>query len=254
MNLTFLGTGTSQGVPVISCKCPVCSSDDPRDKRLRTSALLTMDNGDNLLFDIGPDFREQMLREGVSHLEGILVTHAHRDHVAGLDDVRAFNYVQHQRMDVYANAVALNIIHHDYGYIFAESPYPGLPQVNLHEVSDAPFFVGVHKVVPISAMHLKMPVTGYRIGDLTYITDASYISAEELVKMRNSKVLVINALRHEKHFSHFCLSEALDVIRQVAPEQAYLTHLSHEYGRYADSLAELPSNVHIAYDRLSVDI
>lgn len=254
MKLTFLGTGTSQGVPVISCKCHVCCSDDPRDKRLRTSAMLTTDDGSNLLFDIGPDFREQMLREDVCHIEGILVTHAHRDHVAGLDDVRAFNYVQGQRMDVYANDVAIDIMKSDYSYIFTGEHYPGLPEVDLHLVADEPFLVAGHRVVPIKAMHKAMPVLGYRIGDLTYITDANQIDDAELDKVRGSKVMVINALRHEPHFSHYCLEEALQVIAKVNPEQAYLTHLSHDYGRYADCESELPPNVKIAFDGLVVNI
>ena len=255
MKLIFLGTGTSQGVPVISCKCKVCRSTDSRDHRLRTSALLVTDEGKNILFDIGPDFREQMLREKVTHLEGILVTHAHRDHVAGLDDIRAFNYVQHQKMQLYANDVALNIIKRDYHYIFSDHPYPGLPEVDLHCVDgDEPFMVAGYKVTAIKAMHKVMPILGYRIGDLTYITDANHIEPEELDKVRGSKLLVLNALIHEKHFSHFCLPEALEVVKEVKPERAYFTHMSHEMGVYEEIQKEVPEGVTFAYDGLTIEI
>lgn len=252
MKLTFLGTGTSQGVPVISCRCRVCRSADRRDKRLRTSALVETDGGKNILIDIGPDFREQMLREDVCHVEGILVTHAHRDHVAGLDDVRAFNYVQGQRMDLYANDTALSILRRDYGYIFSDEHYPGLPEVDLHRVGEAPFMVGGQTVIPIHAMHRYMPVTGFRIGGLTYITDANHIEPDQLEKAKGSEVLVVNALRHEPHFSHFCLKEALEIVEIVRPREAYLTHLSHDYGLYAECQSELPPNVHLAYDGLKI--
>ena len=254
MKLTFLGTGTSQGVPVISCKCRVCRSADSRDKRLRTSALVTLDDGSNLLIDIGPDFREQMLREDVDHVEGILVTHAHRDHVAGLDDVRAFNFVQGQRMHLYANKEAVGILKNDFAYIFTGPQYPGLPEVDLHEVGQEPFEVAGQRIVPIHAMHKSMTVMGFRIGELAYLTDVNHIEAQELDKLRGVKVMVINALRHEKHFSHFCLEEALEVIAEVSPQEAYLTHLSHDYGLYEECVDELPKNVHMAYDGLKIEI
>lgn len=254
MKLKFLGTGTSQGVPVISCRCRVCSSDNEMDKRLRTSAMIETEEGANILIDIGPDFREQMLREKVMHLEGILVTHAHRDHVAGLDDIRAFNYVQNQKMQLYANKLALDILIRDYGYIFSEQPYPGLPQVDLHEVDDTPFCVANKVVIPIHAMHKNMPVLGYRIDDMTYITDANMIEERELEKVKGSKILVINALRHEKHFSHYCLEEALQIIDIIKPEHAYLTHISHEMGLHQEVELELPSNVSLAYDGLCIEI
>lgn len=254
MKLTFLGTGTSQGVPVITCRCPVCTSSDPHDQRLRTSALVTADSGDNILIDIGPDFRTQMLREDVSHIEGILVTHAHRDHVAGLDDVRAFNYQQNCRMNLYSNDVAIDILHRDYAYMFEYHPYPGAPQVDLHLVGDQPFRIGAQSVVPIRAMHLHMPILGYRLDGLTYITDASKIETQELDKVKGTKVLVINALRKEKHFSHFCLSEALQVVEIVRPERTYLTHMSHDFGLHAVEQLQLPSNVYMAYDGLTIEI
>lgn len=251
MRLTFLGTGTSQGVPVIACHCRVCRSGDSRDRRLRTAALLTVD-GRNILFDIGPDFRQQMLREDVGHLDAILITHAHRDHVGGLDDIRSFNYVQHSKMDVYLNAEARHAIERDYHYIFEPHQYPGLPEAELHTV-DAPFMAAGIEVTPVKAMHKDLPVLGFRVGGLAYITDANYIAPEEMTKLQGVKVLVINALRHEKHFSHFSLPEALEVIKKVEPERAYFTHMSHEMGLHAELEAELPPHVAPAYDGLSVE-
>lgn len=253
MKLTFLGTGTSQGVPVIACRCHVCRSVDERDRRLRTSALLTTDDGKHILFDIGPDFRQQMLRQKVESLDAIMVTHAHRDHVAGLDDVRSFNYVQHKNMDVYLNAIAKHALMRDYGYIFEHHEYPGLPEADLHEV-DAPFVAAGVTVVPVKAMHKDLPILAFRVGEMAYITDANYIAPEELEKLKGVKVMVINALRREKHFSHFSLPEALEVIDKVQPERAYLTHISHEMGLHAEVEKTLPQGVFLAYDNLEVEI
>ncbi|MBQ0159477.1 MAG: MBL fold metallo-hydrolase [Bacteroidales bacterium] len=255
MKLKFLGTGTSQGVPVIACPCKVCHSTDPRDRHLRTSALLQADNGMNILFDIGPDFREQMLREHVTHLDAILVTHAHRDHVAGLDDIRAFNWVQHRKMELYCNPEARQAIERDYHYIFAPHEFPGLPEANMHEIlGNEPFIAAGCQVIPIKAMHKDLPILGYRIGPLAYITDANRIDPNEMLKLQGVEVLVINALRPAKHFSHFCLSEALDVIDAVQPRRAYLTHMSHEMGLYADASAILPPHVTLSYDGLEVEV
>ena len=253
MKLTFLGTGTSQGVPVIACRCHVCRSVDERDRRLRTSALLTTDDGKHILFDIGPDFRQQMLRQKVESLDAIMVTHAHRDHVAGLDDVRSFNYVQHKNMDVYLNAIAKHALMRDYGYIFEHHEYPGLPEADLHEV-DAPFVADGVTVVPVKAMHKDLPILAFRVGEMAYITDANHIAPEELEKLKGVKVMVINALRREKHFSHFSLPEALEVIDKVQPERAYLTHISHEMGLHSEVEKTLPQGVFLAYDNLEVEI
>ena len=254
MKLTFLGTGTSQGVPVIACKCNVCRSADEHDRRLRTSALLTTDTGRNILFDIGPDFRQQMLRHQVDHLDAILITHAHRDHVGGLDDIRSFNYVQHRNMDIYLNGEAKRALLRDYAYIFAHHEFPGLPEADLHGVGEVPFEAAGERVVPIKAMHKDLPILGYRVGDMAYITDANHIEPEELDKLKGLKVLVLNALRKEKHFSHFCLSEALEVIGKVNPQRAFLTHISHEMGLHAETMEELPAGVRLAYDNLEVEI
>lgn len=253
MKLTFLGTGTSQGVPVIACRCRVCRSVDERDRRLRTSALLTTDDGKHILFDIGPDFRQQMLRQKVESLDAIMVTHAHRDHVAGLDDVRSFNYVQHKNMDVYLNAIAKHALMRDYGYIFEHHEYPGLPEADLHEV-DAPFVAAGVTVIPLKAMHKDLPILAFRVGEMAYFTDANFIAPEELEKLKGVKVMVINALRREKHFSHFSLPEALEVIDKVQPERAYLTHISHEMGLHAEVEKTLPQGVFLAYDNLEVEI
>jgi phosphoribosyl 1,2-cyclic phosphate phosphodiesterase len=254
VKLTFLGTGTSQGVPVIACQCRVCQSQDQRDKRLRTSALLCTDSGRRILFDIGPDFRQQMLRHKVSGLEAILVTHAHRDHVAGLDDVRSFNYLQHKNMDVYLNYEAKIALLRDYKYIFEYHQYPGLPEADLHEVGDKPFEAAGETVIPIQAMHKDLPILGYRIGAFAYITDANHIDPEELDKLNGLKVLVINALRKEKHFSHYSLPEALEVIEKLKPEHAYITHISHEMGLHAEVSEQLPPRVSLAFDGLEVNI
>ena len=254
MKVTFLGTGTSQGIPIIGCKCPVCKSANARDKRLRTSALVSV--GDkNILIDIGPDFREQMLRNDVSHLDAILVTHAHRDHVAGIDDIRPYNYYQQSAIDIYARSNAIEAIRRDYAYIFAQHIYPGLPEANLIEVSGSSVVrIGNTEVVPIEAMHKDMPILGYKMERFAYVTDANYIAPTELDKIKGMDVLVINALRQEKHFSHFSLAEALEVIEILKPRKAYLTHMSHEMGFYDEVSRNLPENVFLAYDGLTVEI
>lgn len=253
MRLTFLGTGTSQGVPVIACPCPVCQSDQEKDKRLRASVYVEVD-GVNILIDAGPDFRQQMLRASVKHLDGILLTHEHKDHIGGLDDVRAFNFVNRRPMDIYAEERVQDALKQEYAYVFAENRYPGVPEMNLFNVDGYPFEINGVKIIPIRCFHYKMPIYGYRIGDLTYITDANFISEEEKEKIVGSKYIVINALRKQKHISHFTLGEALKLIEEFSPRKAFITHVSHQMGFHADIQAELPRNVSIAYDGLVVEI
>lgn len=253
MKLTFLGTGTSQGIPIIACKCPVCLSTDKRDKRLRTSVLIEVD-GKNIVIDSGPDFRYQMLRANVEKLDAILFTHEHKDHTAGLDDVRAFNWVNKKAVDIYAEERVQASLKQEFAYVFAEFRYPGIPQLNLWTVENKAFNINGTQVIPIRAKHFKLPVYAYRIKDLAYITDANYISKEEKEKLRGLKVLVLNALRKEKHLSHFTLSEALALIDELKPEIAYLTHFSHQLGFHEDVSKELPENVFMAYDGLQIEI
>lgn len=253
MKLTFLGTGTSQGIPVIACPCNVCASTDERDKRLRTAALVEH-QGVTIAIDAGPDFRQQMLRADVKNLHAILLTHEHRDHIAGLDDVRAYNWVHKRPMDIWAELRVMEAIKREYAYIFAENRYPGIPEVNLNLINGEPFDVLGVRVTPIRAYHYKLPVYGFRIGDLTYITDTNFIPEEEKEKIIGSKYLVINALRMKKHLSHFSLPEALKLVEELGPRRAFITHISHQMGCYADIAPMLPDNVMLAYDQLTVDI
>ena len=253
MKVTFLGTGTSQGVPIIACKCEVCESADPHDKRLRSSVLVEVD-GTTILVDAGPDFRQQMLREQVTDLDAILLTHEHKDHVAGLDDVRAFNYILGRPMDIYAQQRVLSHLKVEFSYVFSDNPYPGVPQMRLHPLDGDAFFVKNVGVVPIKVQHYRLPILGFRIGDLTYITDANAIDSREKEKLLGTKVLVLNALRREAHISHFTLSEALALAAEIKPQATYLTHISHQMGRYQEVVKELPKNVFLAYDGLMVDI
>jgi phosphoribosyl 1,2-cyclic phosphate phosphodiesterase len=251
--ITFLGTGTSQGVPIIACGCEVCTSADHHDKRLRTSVLLEVD-GKVISIDSGPDFRYQMLRAGVKHLDAVVFTHEHKDHIAGLDDIRAFNYFQQEAMDVYATPRVQDALKREFSYIFAEYKYPGIPQLNLHTIGDEPFFVGPVKFTPIQVLHYRLPVLGFRIKDFTYITDAKTISPAEIEKIKGSKVLVINALQKEPHISHFTLNEAITLAQQIGAEKTYLTHISHRLGKHADVSQELPEGIELAYDGLRVEL
>ena len=252
--LTFLGTGTSQGVPVIACQCAVCHSEDQHDKRLRTSAMLVAE-GRVILFDAGPDFRQQMLRENVQRLDAILLTHEHKDHTAGIDDVRAFNYIMQEPVNIYCEERVGRSVVNEFSYAFADEKYPGVPEINLKTIDDKNnFAIRDLAVKPIRLIHLKLPILGYRIGRFAYLTDANYIPEESWAKLKGVEILVINALRKEKHLSHFTLDEALEVIERVNPKAAYLTHVSHQMGFHEEVQKELPPNVFLAYDGLTVDI
>ena len=253
MKITFLGTGTSQGVPVIGCRCSVCISADERDKRLRSSVLV--EQGDQVVvIDTGPDFRQQMLRSGASKLNAILFTHEHRDHVSGLDDIRAFNYIQKSPMDVYGEERVNRALNSGFTYVFAEKKYPGIPQVKMHTITNNPFQIGEMKVIPIRMMHYRLPVFGFRLGDFAYLTDGNYIPEAEKEKLFGVKYLVVNALRKETHISHFTLSEAVSLIEELSPRMGYLTHISHQMGLYADLEKELPTRVRSAYDGLVLEV
>ena len=253
MKVTFLGTGTSQGVPVIGCDCAVCTSPDTHDNRLRTSVLIETPET-NIVIDTGPDFRYQMLRANVRKLDAIIYTHGHKDHVAGLDDVRAYNYFQQKPMDIYANEHTQEIIHREFEYVFNNKFYPGIPQLSINTIDSDPFEVGGLTIIPIKLLHYKLEVLGFRIGDFTYITDANYIAPEETNKARGSKVLVLNALRHEQHISHFSLQEAIDLAGEIGAEQTYFTHMSHQIGLHLEIDSHLPPGVQLAYDGLSVEV
>lgn len=250
MKITFLGTGTSQGVPVIACECAACMSTDEHDKRLRTS-LLYESNGTTLLFDAGPDFRQQMLREKVRQLDSILLTHEHKDHIAGLDDVRAFNYKSRDAIDIWAEDRVQKALRKEYSYVFSEYQYPGIPRMRLNNIPDDSFSINGISIVPVRVFHYRLPVLGFRIGNFAYITDANYIPEESKEKLFGVKYLVINALRKEKHISHFSLREAIDVIREVSPKKAWITHISHQMGLHKEVSGELPGGIVLAYDGLS---
>ncbi|MCK9162927.1 MAG: MBL fold metallo-hydrolase [Bacteroidales bacterium] len=255
LRIVFLGTGTSQGVPLIGCHCEVCSSKDIKDKRLRSSCLIESKDDTILTIDAGPDFRQQMLTNKVDRLDAILVTHSHRDHISGLDDVRSYNYLQSEPMPIYANIKALEEIKSAFSYAFTESRYPGLPTFNLCPVDkDKKFKIKELEIIPIEVMHYKLKILGYRINNFAYITDAKTIEKQEKEKLKGVEFLVVNALRREEHFSHFTLQEALDFIKEINPKQAYLTHISHFLGLHKEVGKELPPNVSLAYDGLTIEI
>lgn len=252
MKVTFLGTGTSQGVPVIACSCQVCTSSNTKDKRLRSSILISDTPAGNIVVDTTPDFRYQMLRVGLKHLEAVLVTHSHKDHIAGMDDIRAFNYFQQRAIDIYATEFTQQVIRNEFSYAFTEQKYPGIPELNLRTIGTAPFNVNGLDITPINVMHHRMPVLGFRFNDFTYITDANFIAEEEKHKIRGSKVLVLNTLRKEKHISHFTLDEAIAIGRELEIPQVYFTHISHQLGLHEEISAELPAGMALAYDGLEV--
>ncbi|MEA3462011.1 MAG: MBL fold metallo-hydrolase [Bacteroidota bacterium] len=253
MKITFLGTGTSQGVPVIGCGCTVCKSEDERDKRLRSSVLV--EQGDQtVVIDTGPDFRQQMLMAGLSKLNAVLFTHEHRDHISGLDDIRAFNYLQKSPMDVYGEERVMRALNSGFPYVFAEKKYPGIPQVRMHHITNEAFKIGDMEVIPIRMMHYRLPVFGYRLGDFAYLTDGNYIPESEKEKLYGIKYLVVNALRRETHISHFTLSEAVRLIEELSPRMGYLTHISHQMGLCADLETELSPRIQPAYDGLVLEV
>lgn len=253
LKITFLGTGTSSGVPLIGCDCAVCTSADPKDNRLRSSILVESATT-TLVVDTGPDFRYQMLREKVKKLDAVVFTHPHRDHMAGLDDVRAYNFFQKKHIDIYADSLMESAIRRDFYYAFADTRYPGIPELNLISISDEPFIVGDIPVIPVKVWHMKMPVLGFRFGAFTYITDANRIEEEEKNKIRGSEILVLNALRKQQHISHFTLGEAVDMVQELRVPLAYFTHMSHQIGLHADIEAELPDNIHLAWDGLVLNL
>lgn len=253
LRLTFLGTGTSQGVPIIGCDCPVCRSADFHDKRLRTSALITSGE-EHIVIDAGPDFRQQMLTAGISRLQAILLTHEHVDHIFGLDDIRAFNYIQKRAVDIYAEPRVQTAIRRIYDYVFAADRYPGVPRMELHDLTDQPFTIGPTRFTPIRCYHHKLPILGFRTGDLTYLTDINAVPPHEMKKLEGTRILVVNALRREKHLSHFNLEEAIAFARKVGPAQTYLTHISHALGCHREVQASLPPGIFLAWDGLSLEL
>lgn len=251
MKVTFLGTGTSQGVPVIGCTCEVCQSLDYRDKRLRTSILVEIKD-QHFVIDTGPDFRQQMLRQQVKRIDAVIFTHAHRDHTAGLDDVRAYNYIQKMDMPIYGTAPVLDQLKIEYAYAFAEKYYPGIPRLTMNLIDDDSFTINDIAITPLPVLHLKLPVMGFRFNNFSYITDANHIPDKTLEKLKGTETLVLNALQREQHISHFNLMQALEMIERIKPAKTYLTHISHKLGTHADVSKELPDNVSLAYDGLQV--
>jgi phosphoribosyl 1,2-cyclic phosphate phosphodiesterase len=253
LTITFLGTGTSSGIPMIGCDCEVCVSGDFRDKRLRCSVLIESANT-TLVVDAGPDFRHQMLRAGVKKLDAILITHPHKDHIAGLDDVRAYNFFYKTPMPVYANSLTEEALRRDYYYAFSDTKYPGVPEIDLQTITMDSFWVGDIYITPILVWHLKMPVLGFRFGAFTYITDANRIEDVEKEKIRGSQVLVVNALRNEKHISHFTLREAIHLIQELEVPTGYFIHMSHQLGKHALINEQLPVGMQLAYDGLQIEV
>ncbi|GAB4020287.1 MBL fold metallo-hydrolase [Spirosoma sp. KCTC 42546] len=251
MIITLLGTGTSSGVPLIGCQCDVCRSVDFRDKRLRTSAHISV-NGRSFVIDTGPDFRQQVLRLNLLQLDAVLFTHEHKDHTAGLDEVRAYNFRSGQDMPVYGRPTVLAQLQREFAYIFAEHKYPGTPHVLLNEIRNEPFEVLGIPIIPIEVMHHKLPVFGYRIGDFSYLTDLNYIADEELEKVKGSKVLVVDALQRQAHISHFTLDQAIALAQRVNADRTYFVHISHKLGLHNEVEKELPAGIRLGYDGLQI--
>lgn len=251
--ITFLGTGTSQGVPMIGCHCEVCSSSDKKDTRLRSSVSIE-ENGVRLIIDSGPDFRYQMLRSKIEDIDAILFTHAHKDHTAGLDDVRAYNYILKRNIDIYAEKTCMNVIMKDFDYAFSEYKYPGVPEITPHLIEIAPFEIKGVKVTPLRGLHHKMGVLGFKIGDVAYLTDMNFIADSELEKIKGINTLIITALRHEPHLSHFTLNESIEISKKVGAKHTYFTHISHQLGLHDMIEKTLPKDMHLGYDGMVVEI
>ena len=249
--LTFLGTGTSQGVPMIGCGCKVCHSKDPRDQRLRSSVLVEHE-GLTILVDAGPDFRQQMLRSGVTHLDAIILTHNHKDHTGGLDDIRAFNYLEKKASQIYCEKYVEESLRMEYSYAFAEVKYPGAPEWDVHIIDEKPFRINGVEIVPIRGMHYKLPVLGFRFGNIAYCTDMNHIPEEEFSKLEGLDHFIINTVRYGKHISHFSLEEAVAIAQKVGAKHSWLTHLSHQLPCYIDLASELPEGISPAYDGLVI--
>ena len=253
MKIVFLGTGTSQGVPVIGCNCDVCKSCDGKDNRLRSSLFIAINNS-NILIDIGPDFRYQMLRSGISSIDDILITHQHRDHTAGLDDIRPIYYRSKKSINIYAEQSVCEALKMDFRYLFSGVDYPGKPKLSFKIIELKPFIINDVNITPIRALHYKLPVLGFRIGDMSYVTDANYISLKEKRKLYNLDVLIINSLQRDKHISHYNLEESIQLIKELKPKKAYLTHIGHGMGLHKTVEKELPKNVFLAYDNLHINL
>ena len=251
IKITFLGTGTSQGVPMIACSCDVCTSGNPKDKRLRSSILVETAKT-RIIIDSGPDFRQQLLREKIKRLDAVVFTHEHKDHVAGLDEVKAFNFINRMRMPVYVTENVKKALHREFAYIFEEIQYPGIPQVDLYDYDNDPFTIGDITLEPVSVWHYKLPVKGFRINNFAYITDANFIDEVEKKKLMDLDVLVLNALRREPHVSHFTFDEAIALSRELRARKTYFTHISHQLGLHDEVSRELPYNIELAVDGMQL--
>jgi phosphoribosyl 1,2-cyclic phosphate phosphodiesterase len=252
LKITFLGTGSSMGIPVIGCDCDVCASNNPKDKRLRSSVLI--ETGNNIfVIDAGPDFRQQMLLANITKIDAVLLTHEHKDHTAGLDDVRAFNFLMKKPMSIYAEDRVLDSIKHEFAYVFSENKYPGTPKMDLRKVENKPFEIGVDEILPIQVFHNLLPVFGFRFGNMAYVTDVKTIPEVEKQKLTDLDVLVFSAIRKKPHIAHMGLDETIDAIEELKPKRTYLTHISHMQHSFKELEALLPANVFVAYDQLVVN-
>lgn len=251
MEITFLGTGTSTGVPVIGCRCSVCCSEDKRDRRFRASLYVKTDDA-AIVIDAGPDFRTQMLDNKIEILDAVLITHPHKDHLAGLDDTKPFTWINGKAFPIYGDKNSINAVKTEFSYAFEKFRYPGTPDFDIHEIEKEPFTINFTEIIPIPVLHYKLPVLGYRIKNMAYITDANAIPKNSLNLLKNLDILIINALRKEPHIAHFSLNEALQMIETIAPQKTFLTHVSHDLGLYEEISKILPPKVYLSYDRLKI--